>query len=281
MKRTIIILFLLLLASCGATVPDGVTIRFPYLWLAEPGFGGNIDQQMIVEPSGIIFHPTRRTLFVVSDEGGLFEIGTDGSPIDNMDIPGDLEGITVHPRTGLLYVVREGEDVILEVDPSRKTVQRRFHLKREYGGNPEFIEKRIDSFDNGIECIAFIPDESHPEGGTFILGNQWDPPCLFEVEVPLISSISESASAVIIRVLNFKLDDPAGMYFDEGTGRLNVISDADNILVELTLSGRLVAQYAFPGDNQEGLTRDDQGYLYIAQDTGGILRIKDLRKRQP
>jgi len=26
--------------------------------------------------------------------------------------------------------------------------------------------------------------------------------------------------------------------------------------------------YAFLGDNQEGLARDDEGYLYIAQDTG-------------
>ncbi|MCJ7581375.1 MAG: hypothetical protein MUP98_12690 [Candidatus Aminicenantes bacterium] len=35
-------------------------------------------------------------------------------------------------------------------------------------------------------------------------------------------------------------------------------------------------QYAFLGDNQEGLARDDAGYLYIAQDSGGILKAKDL-----
>jgi hypothetical protein len=33
------------------------------------------------------------------------------------------------------------------------------------------------------------------------------------------------------------------------------------------------------GDNQEGLCRDNEGYLYIAQDSGGILRVKDLRPR--
>ncbi|MCJ7680857.1 MAG: SdiA-regulated domain-containing protein, partial [Candidatus Aminicenantes bacterium] len=257
MKRLLFILSLCLLAACGQPVKDGVSIRFPYRWMDEPGFGGNIDGQNIEEPSGIVFHPIRGTLFVVSDEGGLYEIGTDGSPVGFMDIPGDLEGLTVHPGTGLLYIVREGEDVILEVDPDRKTVLRRFLLNREYAGNPEFIEKRTDSFDNGIECIAFIPDEAHSEGGTFILGNQWDPSCLIEVEVPLLSSTKESDTAVILRVLPFKLDDPAGMYFDARTGRLNVVSDVDNILVELTLSGRLVGEYAFPGDNQEGLTQDD------------------------
>ncbi|MFH2042757.1 MAG: SdiA-regulated domain-containing protein [Acidobacteriota bacterium] len=281
MKQKFFILSLCFLAACGPADTDGVSIRFPYRWMDEPGFGGDIDRQNIVEPSGIVFHPIRRTLFVVSDEGGMYEIGTDGSPIDFMSIPGDLEGITVHPRTGLLYVVWEGEDVILEVDPDQKSVLRRFLLNREFDGNPAFIEKRTDSFDNGIECIAFIPNEAHPEGGTFILGNQWDPSCLIEVEVPLLSSKNESDTAVILRVLPFKLDDPSAMYFDTETGRLNVVSDADNILVELTLAGRLVGEYAFPGDNQEGLTRDDQGYLYIAQDSGGILRIKDLRKRTP
>ena len=74
-----------------------------------------------------------------------------------------------------------------------------------------------------------------------------------------------------------KLDDPAAMYYDPDTKLLNVVSDADNILVEITLEGKIVKEYAFLGDNQEGITRDDQGFLYIAQDSGGILRVKDLR----
>ncbi len=67
------------------------------------------------------------------------------------------------------------------------------------------------------------------------------------------------------------------MYYDSKTGHLNVVSDADNILVEITLEGKLVKEYAFPGDNQEGIARDDEGYLYIAQGEGGIIKVKDLR----
>lgn len=67
------------------------------------------------------------------------------------------------------------------------------------------------------------------------------------------------------------------MYFDPKKKILNVASDAENILVELTLEGQLVNEYAFPGEYQEGLARDDEGYLYIAQDSGGIIKIKDLR----
>jgi hypothetical protein len=52
--------------------------------------------------------------------------------------------------------------------------------------------------------------------------------------------------------------------------------DRVDYLVETNLDGRIVKEYAFLGDNQEGLARDDEGYLYIAQDSGGILKVKDL-----
>ena len=253
------------------------TIRFPYLWLDEPGFGGDIDKQGIIEPSGICYHPLRKTLFVVSDEGEIAEITTEGDPVFNQKIPGDLEGVTVDPQTGLLYIIQEGEDVILEFDPEKKEVTRKFPINREFEGNPEFIEKQTDSFDNGIEDIVFIQDINHPEGGTFYVSNQLDPSCIIELYVPLKTSQKPLSDAKIIRVLPFKMADPAAMYYDPKTRLLNVVSDFDNILVELTLDGKLVNQYAFLGDNQEGLARDDKGFLYIAQDSGGILKVKDLR----
>jgi len=98
-----------------------------------------------------------------------------------------------------------------------------------------------------------------------------------EIMVPLRTSQAEKAEAAIIRVLPFKMDDPGGMYYDQKTGNLNVVSDAYNILVEITLEGELVREYAFLGDNQEGLAKDDEGYLYIAQGEGGIIKVKDLR----
>ena len=253
------------------------TIRFPYKWLDAQGYGGNIDKQNITEPSGICFHPHRKTLFVVSDEGEIFEIERDGTPIYSLKMPGDLEGLTVNPQSGLLYVIVEGDDIILEFDPDKKEVTRKFPLNREYDGNPHYIEKKEKEYDNGIEAIAFVLDEEHPEGGTFYLGNQWDPSCIMEVFVPLKTSQAKTAEARIIRVLPIKMDDPSAMYYDYKTGLLNVVSDADNILIEITLDGKLVREYAFLANDQEGLTRDDEGYLYIAQDKGEIIRVKDLR----
>lgn len=269
---------LLFLAFCTGP-KDAPTIRFPYRWLDVQGFGGDIDKQHLTEPSGICYHAQRGTLFVVGDEGDVAEIRKDGTPVANYKIKGDLEAVTVVPETGLVYIGVEQEDVILEFDPVAGQVTRRFPINREYQGDPNFLQKQVDRYDNGIECMAFVPDPRHPEGGTFYVGNQWDPPMIMEVLVPLKTSRAAEAEARIIRVLPLKMDDPAAMYYDPEKKLLNVVGDADNILVEITLKGRVVRQYAFLADNQEGLCRDDEGYLYIAQDSGGIIKVKDERKR--
>ncbi|MGQ9801839.1 MAG: SdiA-regulated domain-containing protein [Candidatus Saccharicenans sp.] len=279
MKRILLLFFLVFLVNCSEG-PYTTSIRFPYQWLDTPGFGGNIDQQNIAEPSGLCFHPTRKTLFVVSDEGWLYEITTDGAPVYHQRIPGDLEAVAINPQTGLVYIVIEGDDVILEYDPERREVTRRFPVNREFNGNPHFLQKQENQYDNGLESLSFVPDKNHPEGGTFYAGNQWDPPCIVELLVPLKSSQAPQAEARIIRVLPFKIDDPAAMIYDEKTRLLHIVSDADNILVEITLDGKLVKEYAFLGCDQEGISWDDQGFLYIAQDSGGILKVRDLRKRK-
>jgi uncharacterized protein YjiK len=275
-----LLFFIFVLASCSAN-RYSTSIRFPYLWLDEPGYGGNIDQLGIPEPSGICYHPLRKTLFVVSDEGELIEMQTDGSPVFRQKIPGDLEGVAVNPESGFLYIVIEGDDVILEFDPERKQVTRTFPLNRMYQDDPEYI-KKTEGYDNGIESIEFIPDKSHPEGGTFYLGNQWDPPCVMEVLIPLKTCKEKSCEARILRVLPLKLDDPAAMYFDSRSGLLNIVSDADNILVEVDLNGKIIREYAFLGNEQEGIAIDEEGYLYITQDNGEgvageIIKVKDLR----
>ncbi|MGB7295974.1 MAG: SdiA-regulated domain-containing protein [Candidatus Aminicenantales bacterium] len=278
-KRLIWMLIPLLALSFCSRPKYAPTIRFPYRWLDVQGFGGDIDKQQLAEPSGISYHRQRDTLFVVSDEGEIAEIRRDGTPVANTKVRGDLESVTIVPESGLVYVGIEGDDVILEFDPVRGEVTRRFPINRAFNGDPNFLQKQIEEYDNGIESMAFVPDPGHPEGGTFYVGNQWDPPIIMEVLVPLKSSRAAEAEARIIRVLPFRMDDPAAMYYDPVTKLLNVVSDADNILVEITLEGRLVKEYAFLGDKQEGLCRDDEGYLYIAQDSGGIIKVKDLRRR--
>jgi hypothetical protein len=59
-----------------------------------------------------------------------------------------------------------------------------------------------------------------------------------------------------------------------------VVSDSANALFEMTLDGALTRSWAFPGDNQEGIAMDGEGLLYVAQDSGGVIKLKWLRDPQ-
>ena len=76
--------------------------------------------------SGVTFHPQRKTLFAVSDEGHIIEMETGGTILQQERVHkgADFEGITFNPVTGLLYVAVEGDEVILEVKPSTLEVVR-------------------------------------------------------------------------------------------------------------------------------------------------------------
>lgn len=251
-------------------------IPFPYEWI------GNIDQVNFSEPSGIVFHPGRGTLFIVGDEGDVCEIQTDGTLVKQKRIlDADFEGITCNPLSGLLYIVIEGEEKIIEFDPKSFRVLREFSINRVFQGAVV-----LKPGGHGIEAIAFVPDSNHPEGGTFYITNQCldlsnkeDPSAIFELEVPLRSSSHRGNIAKIVKYLPFKTIDLSALHYDEKSGHLYVMSDVTNTLFEITTEGKILKAYAFPGDNQEGIAVDTKGFLYIAQDSGGIIKIKWNRKR--
>lgn len=246
-------------------------ILFPHEWM------GNIDRVEFNEPSGLTFHPGRGTVFAVGDNGDLCEIETDGTLVKQRKVrPADFEGITSVPSTGLLYVAIEGADSILEVDPEDFQVRREFAIGRTAEG-----KLVLDAGGQGIEGIAFVPDESHPEGGTFFVANQSfelgdteDLSAIFEVELPLRSSRSEAPRGEILRYFTLGVMDLSGLHYDRVNDRLLIISDATNTFFETSRAGEILRSYAFPGDNQEGITLDGDGYIYIAQDSGGIVKAR-------
>ena len=145
---------------CGSSLgqADPLGIVFPNTWV------GNIDKIEFNEPSGIVFHRARGTLFVVGDGGDICEIETDGTLIQQKHIRrADFEGITYDPSTGLLYVAIEGEEKIVEFEPEGLAEIRAFAIQRTFEG-----EMRLKPGGSGIEAITFVPDSGHPHGGTFM-----------------------------------------------------------------------------------------------------------------
>ena len=251
-------------------------VALPYNWI------GSITQTQIAEPSGITYHPTRRSLFLADDSGSVHEVSLEGRLIQSKGLNArDIEGITVDPSTGLLYAAVEGDEVILELEPEHLAIQREFRIGRDFRG-----EQLLRKGGMGIEAIAFVPDASHPEGGTFWVGNQSfslkakdEPSVVCEVVVPLRSTTAKQADGAIIHAYKMNFIDISGLAYDAQGDFLVLISDTTNLLVELKREGTILRQYLLPGDEQEGIVLDGLGYMYVAQENGEIIKLADRRLR--
>ncbi|MCY3724428.1 MAG: SdiA-regulated domain-containing protein [Candidatus Poribacteria bacterium] len=256
----------------GASRP----VTLPYNWI------GSITQSQIAEPSGITYHPTRRSLFLADDSGSVHEVSLEGRLIQSGGLnERDIEGITVNPDTGLLYAAVEDDEAILELDPKDLAIQREFRIGRNYKG-----EQLLRKGGMGIEAIAFVPDASHPEGGTFWVGNQSfslkakdEPSVVCEVVVPLRSTTAKQSDGTIIRAYKMDFIDISGLAYDTQGDFLVLISDTTNLFVELKREGTILRQYLLPGDEQEGIVLDGLGYMYLAQENGKIIKLADRRLR--
>lgn len=251
-------------------------IPLPYNWI------GSITKEQIAEPSGITYHPIRRSLFVADDSGSVHEVNLHGTFIQAKGLNElDIEGITMDPSTGLLYAAVEDDEVIIELEPETLTVQRKFRIVRVFKG--ELLLKKGGM---GIEAIAFVPDASHPEGGTFWVGNQSfslkakdEPSVVCEVLVPLRTETAAVSEASIINAYKMNFIDISGLTYDSQDNVLILISDTTNLLVEMSREGEILSKYLLPGDEQEGVTLDGLGYMYIAQENGTIIKLGDRRLR--
>ncbi|MBN2581549.1 MAG: SdiA-regulated domain-containing protein [Planctomycetes bacterium] len=285
MRRTVVVVAAMALGLTLAAVFGADNVRhflaqrdaFPGKWLA------NIDGNRWPEPSGIVYHPKRKTLFVVSDEGHVCEMQTDGKMVRQLRSSTwrDYEGITVNPATGLVYIAVEGEEKILEIDPKTLATKRTFAVERTFEG-----QTVMKAGSNGIEGITFVPDPKHPEGGTFIVAHQamnrntpGEVSALFEIEVPLVSGgEGDEPACKILRKIDLNTVDLSAVCYDGSRDCLYVLSDNTDTLLEVKRDGSIVHTWKFPGRDQEGLTFDDQDHVYVAQDSGGIIKYKWQRE---
>ena len=250
------------------------SFALPYDW------AGNICQNPIAEPSGITYHTIRNTIFVVSDEGELHEMRRDGRPVRSRSLKQtDLEGVTMNPSTGMLYAVVEGDDAILEISPLTFEITRKFGINRGFEGR-ELLRKG----GMGLEAITFVVDDSHPEGGTFWVGNQSfslkpdrEPSIVCQVAVPLSSTEPTPPEGKITSFFPLSIIDISGLAYDTSRHCLVVVSDTTNLLVEVTRDGTVLRQHLLPGNDQEGIALDQEGFMYIAQENGEVIKIEDRR----
>lgn len=254
----------LLVTGCQAQAGAGPTLQddvFPYEMV--DGFSKDMADKL----SGIVFYPPRGTLLAVSDNGWVIELKTDGTFVQKKPVlkKADFEGITYNPAADMLYVAVEGEEAILEVNPETLEAGRSIPIDRMFEGNI-----LLSPEGNGIEGITFVPAADGAAHGSFYLVNQsdelegTDASIVFEVE---INQDAGEPQARIVRYFSIGVTDLSEIYYVPSSSDLIIISDDNDLLLEVSLTGQVLATYPLPGKKQEGVTRDGDGFLYIAQDT--------------
>ncbi len=221
----------------------------------------------LAEPSGLVFHAGRRTLFVVGDEGDIAEVDLEGKIVRSEHIGGDLEGVTYDPSSGHLYVVREGHEIIFEIRASDFKILRRFSLDRTFAGDPNYLRRGGD----GIEGLTFVPDADHAEGGRFYAVNQYDPAVLVELALTLRTSKEKFQTARIVEAKEIASAPLSGVTW---------VAEMDGFLVASALwrrvyvtdrQGIYLASVRVPAIMPEGIVSVPGGGFVIAQDSGGLI----------
>jgi uncharacterized protein YjiK len=218
----------------------------------------------VVEPSAAAYHPRRGTILVASDEGQIVELSLSGAELARYMLPGDLEGLAVHPDTGLVYVAAERGPTILEFDLDAGKVPRRWQVdSRELGsGHPN----------RQIEGLAFVPG---PDGSPALL-IAWEaqPALVARLEADLAPQGSFPQDNMKDTKLPAGIASPfapgphqlSGLTYDPPTGLLLVLSAEDRTITACTPDGTVRACYRLDISKPEGICLLPDGDAVICQE---------------
>lgn len=229
----------------------------------------------VKEPSGVAFSPARGTLFVVGDEGSLVEIDPSGKLIARLPMGGNLEDVALHTPSGRLVLLSEKKGELIVFDPMAGRPTGRFKIDAAALLGEPTVDKN-----QGFEGLAFRPDATKPGGGVFYLVHQRSPALMVALVFdPVKPTGTIGAAAVLSRTKIGDREDLTAVTYDSALDRLFVIADSKDRIAMLGVGGAEEAEVVLPGVQQEGLTFDSAGNLWIADDRAGLLLFREARAR--
>ncbi len=220
----------------------------------------------VPEASGIVYSEKSNTLFVVNDEGKIYELSTKGQILKKLNLGKyDLEGITIDEDKGLLILAIEGDEKILVLNQENFKIQNEIKIKRKY----KKINVLKKDSKNGIEGIALFKDKLYISNQSKNKYPKADSSVIVIVDYNL-----NKKKLKIKNIIDHGITDVSGLTFYKDT--LFMISDKNNLLLSYDIkNNKIIKKYKLSKKYaQEGLTFDKKGNLYIADDNGQILKIK-------
>lgn len=198
----------------------------------------------IPEPSDVCIHPNGKTLFIVSDDGFLFETDLEGTIIRKADYKGlDCEGVFANEN--YVYVAEEFSRKIRVFDINNLTIEKTVRLEYNGGRN------------SGYEAITFNKAKNR-----FLLFTEKNPIYLFELDENL-QKINE------IDLSHISRDISATTYHNN---YLWLLGDEDMTVYKLNPNTyEVLNSWKIPVVNPEGLTFDHNGNMLILSDDMQLL----------
>ena len=216
----------------------------------------------IPEASGICYEKKTNSLFVANDEGTVYEIDTAGKILRKKRLGKyDLEGVACDSDKGKLYFAVEKKDNVLVVNQKNFAIVKEIEIKR------KFKKLKILKKDrkHGLEAISITPEGIYLSNQSFKKYPQEDPSVLLKID-----SI-DKRKTVIKKIIDHGYIDISGMSFYHNY--LYMVSDTDNLLIKYDLKNQqTLSTKKLPQAAYEGVTFDDKGYIYFADDDGRILK---------
>jgi len=204
----------------------------------------------IDEASGISYCQDSNTLVVANDEGSFYELTTNGEILSEHKLGDyDLEGV-VCEKEHFVFAVEKGE---LLVVPRTEPKINRLKIK----GQGFTLTKK-----HGIEGITKI-------GKLYYLSIQEKK----RKEDAKILVVKLGANyAKVVGVINSNIIDTAGMKYHNK--KLYIVSDKKDKLYLYNLKkNRIKKKIKLPKFAQEGVTFDNSGNVYFADDDGAVLKF--------
>lgn len=240
MFRSILIPLLAVL-MCGniGYAQDVVTVGVPVMG-ASTVFDVDVE-----ELSGLCLNADGTALMSCGDQGVVKQISFDGKVTDILEYYADMEGITLHPQTGDLYLAVEwNQEIARLAAPLYDTYERVFPIQEAIDGNYK---------NGGIEAVEYYKDDILFVGSQ-IGSNLWQ----YRLDGTLISMISFSEFATEI----------AGLCYDSVSDLLWVTDSNEAKILLCTTDGRLLATYDVPYiANLESICVDrERGCVWVGSD---------------
>jgi len=204
----------------------------------------------IKEPSGLTYSPDQESFYIVSDQGMAYQVSLTGTTIKQLPYTGDdFEVIVTDPSTSDIYICEEGKGDLVKLNS------------------------------NGIELATFNildnPGNTGLEGLTYNQ-NEKEFYMLKEMADGLLIKYSTSNDTKTQVKLNFALDY-SGIYYNDKSNKLWIVSDESKTLTQCTLNGAKIMGYQLPISGVEGIVvNDEETVAYVVSDPNNKLYKLDL-----